>query len=114
MGDRRLSGPLDWAMGLVGEVAQAPRTLAMARRLFENTAVLPEQLDRVTGSVDRTTDAVGTAMTELSIAVQDVRDRLEHLDEVISGLRDTITALIGAIPGARRALDRVPPVSRPG
>lgn len=91
-----------------------PRTMALARRLFEETAVLPDHLERVTGSVDRTTDAVASALAELSVAVHDVRVRLEHLDDVISGLRDTITALIGAIPGARRALDRVPPVSRPG
>lgn len=95
-----------WALAVVREVAYGPGTVAKARRLIGEIATFPGHLERVVHSVDRTTDGVERSLDDVSAAITQVRERLDHLDAVISDLSRTLTALVGVIPGARRAIDR--------
>jgi hypothetical protein len=102
-----------WWAGLLRELSYAPVTVARARHLLDRSSGLPFQLERVADSVERTTAPLSTSLDDVAAGLADIRDRLEHLDLVISHLRDTLTAVIAAVPGARRALDRLPQPPRP-
>ena len=109
-----------WSMALAGELVRLPATLRQARELV---ATLPDRLDQLTVALDRTTamidatlPAVPAAVAELHTTLHELTatldtslngtmvERIEHLDQVVSDLGRTLTALIGSIPGARRAL----------
>lgn len=81
-----ITGSIRWAQELVEEIQQAPQTLRTIRRSVDELARLPDQLDQLLSQ-----------LLELPKGV-------EHLDTVVSDLGRTLTALIGGIPGARRAL----------
>lgn len=94
-----------WAQTLAQEIGQAPRTLRRARLLIFELGRLPGQIDELTAALDRTTATLDRSLPELSrVVAGGLNDRVEHLDSVVSGLNDTLTSLIGSIPGARRAL----------
>lgn len=73
---------------------------------------LPPQLDRF----DRTVDELATQVTALSeqlgevlpklssVVGEELPRRVEHLDEVVSELSATLTAVLGSIPGVRRSV----------
>lgn len=115
--DRPLSfGPAQlfgWGRALLREVVYAPATIAGARRLLVGTAQLPDQLERVVAAVEQTTEPLSGSLEDVAEALAEIRDRLEHLDTVIWHLRDTLVSVIAAVPGARRALDRLPPPPPP-
>ena len=109
-----------WSTALVGELVHLPATLRKARELV---TTLPARLDELTCALDRTTatiddtlPAVPAAVAELHTTLNELTatldsslngtmvERIEHLDHVVSDLGRTLTALIGSIPGARRAL----------
>lgn len=99
---------VQWWGALLRELSYAPATVARARHLLDRSSGLPSQLERVADSVERTTAPLSTTLEDVAAGLAEIRDRLEHLDLVISHLRDTLTAVIAAVPGARRALDRLP------
>lgn len=104
---------LRWLAALGREVALAPSTLRRARQAVTDLARLPDQLDRLTLTLERTAASLERSVGDLSVAVGGgMNDRLEHLDTVVSDLRDTLTGLIGAIPGVRRTLQSVVRPSR--
>lgn len=112
----QLPGPpqvLGWIGAVLREVSYAPATIAGARRLLARAADLPDQLERVVAAVEQTTEPLSGSLEDVAEALADIRDRLEHLDTVIWHLRDTLVSLIAAVPGARRALDRLPPPPPP-
>jgi hypothetical protein len=78
--------PLRWLRAMVEEVQHAPETLRTIRRSVDELARLPDQLD------------------DLLASLQAIPQGVEHLDTVVSDLGRTLTAIIGGIPGARRAL----------
>lgn len=98
-----------WGSDLLRELAHGPATLAHARQLLVELTGLPGQLDRVVGSVEGTTGPLSSSLEDVAEALSEIRDRLEHLDTVIWHLRDTLFAIVAAVPGGRRALDRLPP-----
>lgn len=102
-----------WVASVVRELAYAPATIAGARRLLAASAELPDQLERVVGAVEKTADPLAGSLEDVAEALAEIRDRLEHLDTVIWHLRDTLVSVIAAVPGARRALDRLPPPPPP-
>jgi hypothetical protein len=102
-----------WWGTVVREVAYAPVTVGQLRRLLHGLSGVPTQLERVVGSVEETTKPLSGSLEDVAEALADIRDRLEHLDTVIWHLRDTLVALIGAVPGAGRVLDRLPPPPAP-
>jgi hypothetical protein len=81
--------------------------------MLGRTGDLPDQLDRVVVAVEQTTEPLSGSLEDVAEAMTEIRDRLEHLDTVIWHLRDTLVGLIAAVPGARRALDRIPPPPAP-
>lgn len=108
-----LDAPIKWTVALAREVALAPRTLRHARQTITDLARLPDQLDRVADTLERTAAGLEHSVAELSMSIGGgMNDRLEHLDTVVSDLRDTLTGLIGAIPGVRRTLQSVVRPSR--
>jgi hypothetical protein len=98
-----------WGTDLLRELAHGPATVARARHLLAELTGLPGQLDRVVGSVEGTTGPLSGSLEDVAEALSEIRDRLEHLDTVIWHLRDTVFAIVAAVPGGRRALDRLPP-----
>lgn len=66
---------------------------------------LPGQLatfDRVVGDVGL---QLGEVLPKLeTVVVEELRERVEHLDVVVSELSGTLTGAIGAIPGVRRSV----------
>lgn len=98
-----------WGSDLLRELAHAPTTVARARHLLGELTGLPGQLDRMAGSVEATTGPLSGSLEDVAEALSEIRDRLEHLDTVIWHLRDTVFAIVAAVPGGRRALDRLPP-----
>lgn len=98
---------------MVREVVHAPATLGRARELLDDVAQLPGHLERVAGAVEGTTEGLDGSLEDVAGALAEIRDRLEHLDTVIGHLRDTLVALIAAVPGAGRVLDRLPPPPAP-
>lgn len=112
----QLPGPLHllgWVGAVLREVSYAPATIAGARRLLVGIGDLPGQLERVVAAVEQTTEPLSGSLEDVAEALAEIRDRLEHLDTVIWHLRDTLVSLISAVPGARRALDRLPPPPPP-
>lgn len=111
---------LAWVAALSNEIARAPQTLRQARRTLHELSRLPEQIDELTAALDRTTATIEHSLPELTSTVIGalhervanldtlvggaMAERLEHMDQVVSELGRTLTALIGSIPGARRAL----------
>ena len=104
---------LRWWAALLRELSYAPATVGRARHLLDRSSGLSSQLERVAESVERTTGPLSTSLDDVAAGLAEIRERLEHLDLVISHLRDTLTAVIGAVPGARRALDRLPQAPSP-
>lgn len=100
---------LRWWLLLLRELAHGPATLAQARTLLLGIGELPGQLERVVRSVEGTTAPLSGSLEDVASALTEIRDRLEHLDTVIWNLRDTVFAVVAAIPGGRRALERLPP-----
>jgi hypothetical protein len=91
-------GTVRWGQALANEVARAPQTLRTARHVIEDMQAVPRQIDALTRELE-------TTLRALALAVSGgMTDNLEHLDTVVSDLGRTLTALIGGIPGARRAL----------
>jgi len=94
-----------WLLSLAVELAHAPETLRRARTLVGDLGRLPAQLERLTETLERTTGGLEHSLGQFADAVGGgMQERLEHLDVVVSDLGSTLSALIGAIPGARRAL----------
>jgi hypothetical protein len=107
----RLPSPalvLRWAGDVVRELAHGPTTVGRARHLLGELVGLPGQLERVVRSVEDTTTPLSGSLEDVAEALSEIRDRLEHLDTVIWHLRDTVFAVVAAVPGGRRALDRLP------
>jgi hypothetical protein len=102
-----------WVVSAVREATYAPATIAAARRLLARTHDVPDQLERVVVAVEQTTAPLSASLEDVAAALTEIRDRLEHLDTVIGHLRDTLVGVIAAVPGARRALDRLPPPPPP-
>jgi ABC-type transporter Mla subunit MlaD len=111
-----------WSRVLAIEVSRAPGTLRRARLMLEELARLPAQLDALIASLDRTNDSIDRSLGELSSLITELHTnlssftagtsaRMDHLDNVVSELTGALTAIIGAIPGARRALGRSTPPS---
>jgi hypothetical protein len=100
---------LRWWLELVLELSHAPATVRRARHLLADLSGLPGQLERVVRSVEDTTGPLSGSLEDVAEALSEIRDRLEHLDTVIWHLRDTVFAVVAAVPGGRRALDRLPP-----
>lgn len=99
---------LRWMTALGREAAHAPHTLRLAREALAELTRLPAQLERLTETLERTVAGLELSVGELSTAVGGgMHERLEHLDSVVSDLRDTLTGLIGVIPGMRRTLQNV-------
>lgn len=66
---------------------------------------LPGQLD----TFDRVVGEVGTSLGEVlprleTVVVDELRERVEHLDVVVSELSRTLTAVLTNIPGVRRSV----------
>ena len=106
-----------WSRVLADEVSRAPATLRRARLMLEDLARLPAQLDALISSLDRTNDSIERSLGELSTLINELHtnltsftagtsDHMDHLDIVVSELTGALTSIIGAIPGARRALGR--------
>ncbi|HXX90450.1 MAG TPA: hypothetical protein VEI83_09535 [Acidimicrobiales bacterium] len=94
-----------WAMTLTEEVRRAPDTLRGAREVIMELARLPQQIDDLIVALDRTVENIDRSLNEVSGAiVGGMNDRIGHVDDMVSDLRNTLTSLIGAIPVARRAL----------
>ena len=94
-----------WAMSLTEEVRRAPDTLRGAREVIMELARLPQQIDDLIVALDRTVENIDRSLNEVSGAiVGGMNDRIGHVDDMVSDLRNTLTSLIGAIPVARRAL----------
>ena len=104
---------LGWWASIMREVAYAPATLGRVRKLLDEVVHLPGHLERVVGAVEGTTTGLGGSLEDVAGALAEIRDRLEHLDTVIWHLRDTLVALIAAVPGTGRVLDRLPPPPAP-
>lgn len=99
-----------WLAALVEEAAHAPETLRLLRTTVGDLGRLPEQLEELAALLQGTTGTLDSAMADLSrILGGQVQQTLEHLDEAVSELRDTLTGLISVIPGARRALSGATP-----
>lgn len=104
--------PWRWTRALAEEVSRAPATLRRARLLIVELARLPEQIEELTAALDRTTTTIDGSLAHLSDTVAlGMNDRLEHLDEVVSELNDTVgavgtmvTGVLGSVPGVRRAV----------
>jgi ABC-type transporter Mla subunit MlaD len=94
-----------WAMTLTEEIRRAPETMRGAREVLVALARLPEQIDALIVTLDRTVESIDAALGEVSeTIVVGMNDRIGHVDDMVSDLRNTLTSLIGAIPVARRAL----------
>ena len=94
-----------WAMTLTEELRRAPDTLRGARIAITELARLPRQIDELIVALDRTMDHLDESLTEVSgTIVGGMNDRIEHVDAMVSDLRNTLTSIVGAIPLARRAL----------
>lgn len=104
--------PARWTRALAEEVSRAPSTLRRARLLIADLARLPEQIEELTAALDRTTTTIEGSLAQLSDTVAlGMNERLEHLDEVVSELNDTVgsvgsmvTGVLGSVPGVRRAV----------
>jgi hypothetical protein len=95
-------GVIRWGQSLANELVRAPETLRTARLVVDD---LEASIPELTATVRSLTTELETTLRDLSVAVAGgMNDRLEHLDSVVSDLGRTLTALIGGIPGARRAL----------
>jgi len=94
-----------WAMTLTEEIRRAPDTMRGARVVITELARLPKQIDELIVALDRTVESIDQSLTEVSGAiVGGMNDRIGHVDDMVSDLRNTLTSLVGAIPLARRAL----------
>ena len=94
-----------WVMTLTEEVRRAPETMRGAREVVVALARLPDQIDALIVTLDRTVDSIDRSLAEVSeTIVVGMNDRIGHVDDMVSDLRNTLTSLIGAIPVARRAL----------
>lgn len=110
---------LKWWSRLGAEVATMPVTLGKARRLLVD---LPDSIDALTTELAATHRALDAILPELSQLVggMDERlaniddqvvktlggldERLGHMDSVVSELGQTVTGVLGSIPGFRRAV----------
>lgn len=102
---------ISWLVRVAAELARAPFTLYRVRKVLQALGRLPEQIEALTIALDRTTQTLETTLARMDGRLEQVQGtfgsvdgRVEHLDESVSELADTITSLIGAIPGARRSL----------
>lgn len=106
-----------WTRVMADELSRAPTTLRSARLVLTELARLPAQLDALVTTIDRTNDTIDRSLGELSALIGDLHTnlsaftagterRIDHLDAVVSELTGALTTIIGAIPGARRALGR--------
>lgn len=106
-----------WTRVMADELSRAPATLRSARLVLTELARLPAQLDALVTTLDRTNDTIDRSLGELSALIGDLHTnlsaftagterRIDHLDAVVSELTGALTTIIGAIPGARRALGR--------
>jgi hypothetical protein len=94
-----------WAMTLTEEIRRAPDTMRGARVALTELARLPQQIDELIVALDRTVDSIDASLNEVSGAIMGgMNDRIEHVDVMVSDLRNTLTSIVGAIPLARRAL----------
>lgn len=98
-----LSGTVDELGGRVhGLVDVLDRALPTIEQLLER---LPGQLE----SFDRVVSEVGAQLGDVlpkleAVVAEELRERVEHLDEVVSELSTTLTTALGAIPGVRRSV----------
>jgi len=94
-----------WAMTLTEEIRRAPDTMRGARMVLTELARLPTQIDELIVALDRTMDHLYESLTAVSGTIAGgMNDRIEHVDAMVSDLRNTLTTIVGAIPLARRAL----------
>jgi ABC-type transporter Mla subunit MlaD len=108
---------LAWTRAMADELSRAPATLRSARTVLTELARLPAQLDALITTLDRTNDTIDRSLGELASLIGELHTnlsaftagterRIDHLDAVVSELSGALTTIIGAIPGARRALGR--------
>ncbi|WP_052665050.1 hypothetical protein [Nitriliruptor alkaliphilus] len=68
-------------------------------------ATVPGQLDRLDRIVGDVGEQLGHVLPKLQdVVVDDLQDRVQHLDEVVTELSATLTTVLGAIPGVRRSV----------
>jgi hypothetical protein len=94
-----------WAMTLTEEIRRAPDTMRGAREVLVELARLPTQIDELIVALDRTMEHLDQSLAEVSeVIVGGMNERIGHVDDMVSDLRNTLTTIVGAIPLARRAL----------
>jgi ABC-type transporter Mla subunit MlaD len=66
---------------------------------------LPDQLERLDGIVTGVGDQLGVVLPRLQeVVIDELQERVQHLDEVVTELSATLTSVLGAIPGVRRSV----------
>lgn len=100
-----------WCLRVVGELSRAPFTIYRVRKLLAIMAQLPDHLEALTTALDRTADTLEVQLDRVDERLQTLQSsfdavdgHLGHVDATVVELTANITTLIGAIPGARRAL----------
>lgn len=102
---------LSWWLRVMGELGRAPFTVYRVRKLLTIMAQLPDHLEALTNALDRTADTLEVQLDQVDARLQALQSsfdavdgHLGHVDDTVGELSKNITNLIGAIPGARRAL----------
>lgn len=108
-----------WPLKLAQEVVLAPWTIGSLRRTLTE---LPEKIDGLSDALDRTTtDLDGTVaglaadltafkesldemLPTLSLLVTGMDSRIEHLEEMMSELGDSVVTVLNVIPGVARRI----------
>ena len=104
-----LQGLIDSLQGPLADIGTALPALSdkvdvLAQELVQTResidAILPE-LSQLVGGMD---GRLGNIDAEVSRALGGLDERLGHMDEVVSELGETLTGVLGSIPGVRRAV----------
>ena len=87
-----------------GQRASATSARAVLKGLAE-TSRASQATWLETRTLHRAAENIDQSLTEVSgTIVGGMNDRIGHVDDMVSDLRNTLTSLVGAIPLARRAL----------
>jgi hypothetical protein len=102
-----LDGLADLTKALAG-LARLPSQIDSLVAVLADTTGVLVRLETVVGELATTVKSLESTLetTLVGSVGGGMNDRLEHLDSVVSELGEVLTNLIGAIPGARRALRR--------
>jgi ABC-type transporter Mla subunit MlaD len=115
-----VSGSVRWGGAMVREISQAPSTIRTTREGAEEITRLIRELNNALERVNKTAKLLDAAVTPVGHAVKGIDARVRELDTavdklggivgaltgVVGTLQQTVTGLIGVIPGANRALRR--------